>query len=102
MQKALALCMTALLLLAGCLGTEDVEEVIEDTLQTLKCGCGDETAVVEIGLTLLNGNQRNCWIYNVCSDDEDSLHGDHNCRWLFITIIEDGLQAESFFKISTQ
>ena len=40
MQKALALCMTALLLLAGCLGTDDVEEVIEDTLDIV--GCGDE------------------------------------------------------------
>ena len=43
MQKALALCMTALLLLAGCLGTEDSEEDDDDVLEIL--GCGDETSV---------------------------------------------------------
>ena len=42
--------MTALLLLAGCLGTEDadeviedLEEIVEDTLEIV--GCGDETAL---------------------------------------------------------
>ena len=35
--------MTALLLLAGCLGTEDVEDVVEDVLEVV--GCGDETSL---------------------------------------------------------
>ena len=43
MQKALALCMTALLLLAGCIGTDDVEEVVEDLVEVV--GCGDETSL---------------------------------------------------------
>ena len=43
MQKALAICITALLLLAGCLGTEDSEEDDNDVLEIL--GCGDETSV---------------------------------------------------------
>ena len=41
MQKALAMCMTALLLLAGCIGTDDnkVEEII---------GCDDETSLTYV------------------------------------------------------
>ena len=40
MQQALALCMTALLLLAGCLGTaDDEEEVADEVLEII--GCGD-------------------------------------------------------------
>ena len=41
--------MTALLLLAGCLGTEDVddaEDIVEDVLEIE--GCGDETALTYV------------------------------------------------------
>ena len=82
MQKALALCMTALLLLAGCLGTEDVEEVIEDTLDIV--GCGDETALNYVA------NATNA------TDDlcvhEDSLE---TAIVDFITMIEDGPDMET-------
>ena len=77
MQKALALCMTALLLLAGCLGTEDSEEDDDDVLEIL--GCGDETSVT------YNANATNI------SDDlcvyEDVLE---NTIVDFINLMENG------------
>ena len=77
MQKALALCMTALLLLAGCLGTEDDEEGEEDTLEIV--GCGDETALK--------------YVENVTNNlDEMCVHEDaiESAIVDFITIIENG------------
>lgn len=77
MQKALALCMAALLLLAGCLGTEDSEEDDGDVLEIL--GCGDETSVT------YNANATNI------SDDlcvyEDVLE---NTIVDFINLMENG------------
>ena len=77
MQKALALCITALLLLAGCLGTEDSEEDDDDVLEIL--GCGDETSVT------YNANATNI------SDDlcvyEDVLE---NTIVDFINLMENG------------
>ena len=77
MQKALALCMAALLLLAGCLGTEDSEEDDDDVLEIL--GCGDETSVT------YNANATNI------SDDlcvyEDVLE---NTIVDFISLMENG------------
>ena len=77
MQKALALCMTALLLLAGCLGTEDSEEDDDDVLEIV--GCGDETSVT------YNANATNI------SDDlcvyEDVLE---NTIVDFINLMENG------------
>ncbi|GIR00390.1 MAG: hypothetical protein CM15mP9_0930 [Methanobacteriota archaeon] len=86
MQKALALCMTALLLLAGCLGTEDAEEVIEDLIEdTLEIvGCGDETA--------LN------YVANVTNASDDlCVHEDSLEATIvdFITMIEDGPDMET-------
>ena len=77
MQKAIALCMTALLLLAGCLGTEDAEEAVDDVLEIV--GCGDETSVT------YNANATNV------SDDlcvyEDVLE---NTIVDFINLMENG------------
>ncbi len=82
MQKALALCMTALLLLAGCLGTEDVEEVIEDTLDIV--GCGDETALNYVA-NVTNATDDLCV-------HEDSLE---TAIVDFITMIENGPNMET-------
>ena len=86
MQKALALCMTALLLLAGCLGTEDAEEVIEDLIEdTLEIvGCGDETALNYVA-NVTNATNDLC-VY------EDALE---NTIVDFITIMEDGPDMET-------
>ena len=69
--------MTALLLLAGCLGTEDAEEDDDDVLEIL--GCGDETSVT------YNANATNI------SDDlcvyEDVLE---NTIVDFINLMENG------------
>ncbi|MGB1475176.1 MAG: hypothetical protein ACPG73_03130 [Candidatus Poseidoniaceae archaeon] len=89
MQKALALCMTALLLLAGCLGTEDAEEVIEDleeivgdTLEIV--GCGDETALNYVA-NVTNATDDLCV-------HEDSLE---TAIVDFITLIENGPEMET-------
>ena len=82
MQKALALCMTALLLLAGCLGTEDVEDVVEDVLEVV--GCGDETALNYVA------NATNAT--NDLCVHEDSLEA---TIVDFITMIEDGPDMET-------
>ena len=89
MQKALAMCMTALLLLAGCLGTEDAEEVLEDleeivddTLEIV--GCGDETALNYVA-NVTNASNDLCV-------HEDSLE---DAIVDFITIIEDGPDMET-------
>ena len=42
MQKALAMCMAALLLLAGCIGTDDADDAIEIV------GCDDESSVTYV------------------------------------------------------
>ena len=86
MQKALALCMTALLLLAGCLGTEDAEEVIEDLVEdTLEIvGCGDETALNYVA-NLTNATNDLC----VHEDSLETTIVD------FITMIEDGPDMET-------
>ena len=77
MQKALALCMTALLLLAGCLGTDDVEEVVEDTLEIV--GCGDETSLTYVA-NVTNSSADLC-VY------ENTLE---NTIVEFISLIDDG------------
>ena len=86
MQKALALCMTALLLLAGCLGTEDAEEVIEDLVEdTLEIvGCGDETALNYVA-NLTNATNDLC----VHEDSLETTIVD------FITMMEDGPDMET-------
>ena len=81
MQKALALCMTALLLLAGCLGT-DTDEVVEDILEVV--GCGDETSL-NYDANATNFSADLC-VY------EDALE---NTIVDFITMIEDGLDMET-------
>ena len=80
MQKPLALCITALLLLAGCLGTADVEDVVEDVLEVV--GCGDETA--------LN------YVANVTNATNDLCVHEASLETAilrFITLIEDGPEA---------
>lgn len=89
MQKALALCMTALLLLAGCLGTEDAEEVIEDLEEIVEdtleiVGCGDETALNYVA-NVTNATDDLCV-------HEDSLE---TAIVDFITMIEDGPDMET-------
>ena len=81
MQKALALCMTALLLLAGCLGT-DTDEVVEDILEVV--GCGDETSL-NYDANATNFSADLC-VY------EDALE---NTIVDFITMIEDGPDMET-------
>ena len=89
MQKALALCMTALLLLAGCLGTEDAEEVIEDLEEIVEdtleiVGCGDETAINYVA-NVTNATNDLCV-------HEDSLE---TAIVDFISIIENGPNMET-------
>ncbi len=81
--------MTALLLLAGCLGTEDAEEVIEDleeivgdTLEIV--GCGDETALNYVA-NVTNATDDLCV-------NEDSLE---TAIVDFITLIENGPEMET-------
>ncbi|MGB2236033.1 MAG: hypothetical protein ACPH4H_00345 [Candidatus Poseidoniaceae archaeon] len=81
--------MTALLLLAGCLGTEDAEEVIEDleeivgdTLEIV--GCGDETALNYVA-NVTNATDDLCV-------HEDSLE---TAIVDFITLIENGPEMET-------
>ena len=74
--------MTALLLLAGCLGTEDVEDVVEDVLEVV--GCGDETALNYVA------NATNAT--NDLCVHEDSLE---TTIVDFITMIEDGPDMET-------
>ena len=74
--------MTALLLLAGCLGTEDVEDVVEDVLEVV--GCGDETALNYVA------NVTNA-MDDLCVH-EDSLE---TAIVDFITIIENGPNMET-------
>ena len=78
--------MTALLLLAGCLGTEDAEEVIEDLIEdTLEIvGCGDETALNYVA-NVTNATNDLCV-------HEDSLE---TAIVDFITIIENGPNMET-------
>ena len=82
MQKALALCMTALLLLAGCLGTEDVEDVVEDVLEVV--GCGDETSL-NYNSNATNFSDDLCVYENTL----ESTIAD------FVTMIEDGPDMET-------
>ncbi|MGB0802304.1 MAG: hypothetical protein ACPGSV_04785, partial [Candidatus Poseidoniaceae archaeon] len=89
MQKALALCMTALLLLAGCLGTEDAEEVIEDLEEIVEdtleiVGCGDETALNYVA-NVTNATNDLC----VHEDSLETTIVD------FITMMEDGPDMET-------
>ena len=74
--------MTALLLLAGCLGTEDVEDVVEDVLEVV--GCGDETALNYVA-NVTNATDDLCV-------HEDSLE---TAIVDFITIIENGPNMET-------
>ena len=74
--------MTALLLLAGCLGTEDVEDVVEDVLEVV--GCGDETA--------LN------YVANATNATDDLCVHENSLETAivdFITMIEDGPDMET-------
>ena len=85
MQKALALCMTALLLLAGCLGTEDAEDAedaVDDVLEIV--GCGDETSVT------YNANATN-------SSDDLCVYEDVLETTIvdFINLIENGPDMET-------
>ena len=82
MQKALALCMTALLLLAGCIGTDDVEEVVEDLVEVV--GCGDETS--------LNYNSDATNFTDDLCVYEDTLESTITD---FVTMIEDGPDMET-------
>ena len=85
MQKALALCMTALLLLAGCLGTEDVddaEDIVEDVLEIE--GCGDETSLTYVA-NVTNSSDDLC----VYEDTLETTIAD------FISLIENGPDMET-------
>ena len=77
MQKALALCMTALLLLAGCLGT-DADDLVEVV------GCDDEASLT-YGADVTNSMEELC-VY------EDVLE---NSIVDFINMIEDGPNMET-------
>ena len=81
--------MTALLLLAGCLGTEDAEEVIEDLEEIVEdtleiVGCGDETALNYVA-NVTNATNDLC----VHEESLESTIVD------FITIIENGPDMET-------
>ena len=74
--------MTALLLLAGCLGTDEADEVVEDALSII--GCGDETSLTYVE-NVTNSSDDLC-VY------EDVLE---NTIVDFISLIEDGPDMET-------
>ena len=82
MKKALALSMTALLLLAGCLGTDDLEEAVDEVVSI--AGCSDEGALNYVENATDNNTE-------LCAFEDDIVGAIVD----FITLMDEGPDMET-------